>query len=124
MAEKKLDKRGKVIAMREITLPERLRRARDGRSYSEMARRCGLAVATVHRIETGTSDIPSRATLEALARGYRVSIDDLARAAYGLLFETDPAGADDTAPSENGSPPDSNAAWRHGTRQRHASALT
>lgn len=79
-----------MLTMRQVLLPELLGRARDGRSYSEMARRCGLPVATIHRMENGANDVPSRHTLEALATGYRIDIETLALAAYGAYYEPAP----------------------------------
>lgn len=108
MVTKKSNGRVKLRLMRSITLQEKLEQARDGRSYSEMGRRCELSAMTIQRIETGAVELPSRSTLEALARGYRLDLDDLALAAYGRLFEEVPEGSDDTAESdlEVGSPAD------------------
>ena len=124
MGKKNVSPRATMRIMQEVTLPELLKRARSDRSMREVARQAGLAHTSIKALEDGDTKLPSPETLPLLAQAYGLSLDELALAAYGLLFEDVPAGADDTALSEDGSPPDSNAAWRHGTRLRHASALT
>lgn len=110
--------------MSDTNLREQLTKARGSRSLSEIARSCGVSNATLSRIEAGLIDVPGRDTLAAISTGYGLPLEYLAQLVYCGAANVDPAGADDTALSEDGSPPDSNAAWRHGTRLRHASALT
>lgn len=82
----------------------------------------GFAVTTIKLLEDGEIALPSKENLPILAKAYVLDLDDLARAAYGLLFEEVPEGPDDT-PSlqEDGAPADSADAWpTHGQRSRRA----
>lgn len=128
MAAKKVSRRGKLTTvMQEVSLQDLLKRARNGRSYSEMARLCGngLSIMTIQRIETAFVELPNRATMRALSIGYGIPLDTLALAAYGVLFEEVPEGSDDTAPLQNDSAPaDDRTAWTNpGRAPRRASAL-
>ena len=125
MPRKNVSPHATMRVMQEVTLPELLKRARGVRSMREMARQAGIAVTSIKALEDGETRLPSPDTMPCLSRAYGVPLDSLALAAYGALYEEVPAGADDTALSEDGSPPDSNAAWpTRGTKLRHASALT
>jgi transcriptional regulator with XRE-family HTH domain len=95
-------------AMEEVSLPQLLREARAGRSLREMARRSGLSVMTIKRLEDGDIDLPTRETMAALSEAYDTPLDDLARAAYRTLFRRaevtdrtkDVLPTDDAAPFE------------------------
>ena len=111
--------------MSETSLREQLTKARGTRSLSEIARNCGVSNATLSRIEAGLIEVPGRETLAAISAGYGLPLEWLAQLVYCGAATSDPEASDDTALLEDGSPPDPNAAWpTHGTRLKHASALT
>lgn len=93
MTSKNVQERGTLRVMRQVGLPELLRRARFDSigeprwSLRESARRTGLAVNTVKLIEQGDTALPSRDVLALLADAYELDLDDMARAAYGTYFE-------------------------------------
>lgn len=89
----------KLRVMRPVTLQDLLERARDGRSYSEMARRCGLPVMTIHRTHNREGALPSQSTLAAMAMGYRIPLEELALAAYGAYYEEVENGASVGSPA-------------------------
>lgn len=68
-------------------MSELLTRARGKRSLREMARLTGLGVMTIKRLEDGDTALPTKDNMTVLSEVYRVPLDDLARAAYGVLFE-------------------------------------
>lgn len=126
MSPKNVSQRATMRVMQEVTLPELLRRHRGDRSLREMARLAGISVTSIKALEDGGTALPAKTTMPLLSRAYGIELDDLALAAYGLLFEDVPAGADVTPTLEDGAPPESNSvAWtRHGSKSRLASALT
>lgn len=126
MPKNSVQHRGTMRVMQEVPLSDLLRRHRGERSMREMARLTGISVNAIKALEDGDTALPAKTTMPLLARAYGVALDDLALAAYGLLFEDVPTGVDDTPDLDDGAPPESNAAaWRPpGRRQRLASALT
>ncbi|MXQ76011.1 MULTISPECIES: helix-turn-helix domain-containing protein [Rhodococcus] len=59
----------------------RLREARGSRTLTEVARAADISPETLRKIETGRLATPAFATIAALARVLRVSLDDLAELA-------------------------------------------
>lgn len=64
------------------TLGEILAEVRGARSIRHMATLCGIDFSLLAKIEKGEIALPRRDTMAALARGYDVDLDDLAKAAY------------------------------------------
>ena len=126
MVAKKSNTRVKMRTMvQEVTLPELLDQYRNGRSFSEMGRLCKLSAMTIQRIHTGSVELPSRSTLEALSRGYGIHIDRLALAAYGRLFEEVPEAPDDTETLEDATAAADiarNGHWKHQPTSPRATA--
>ena len=105
MTRKTVNRRATLRVMRQISLSELLKRARPPRSLREMARQTGLSVTTIKRLEDGEIDLPTQETMPLLAAAYGLPLDDLARAAYGSLFEPSPD-ADAASPTDAASPAD------------------
>lgn len=59
-----------------------------------------------------------------LSRAYGLSLDDLARAAYGVLFEEVPEGSDDTADLEISVPADTMSGTNGAEMGNHRTALS
>lgn len=64
------------------SLGAELRKRRGTRSLSEIARDCGVSVATLSRIEAGVIETPSRETLVAISNGYDLPLEMLAQLVY------------------------------------------
>lgn len=84
--------------MRQVSLPEVLKRARGPkRSLREMARETGLAVSAIKCLEDGATAVPKRETVPLLSAAYGVDEDVIVRAAYGLYFEEESVSPHDPA---------------------------
>lgn len=70
------------FVMSDTTLGAELHKARGTKSLSEIARDCGVSVATLSRIEAGAIETPSRETLAAISRGYDLPLEMLAQLVY------------------------------------------
>ena len=91
MPTKIVSQYGTLRVMKQISLAELLRRRRGTRSLREMARTTGLSVVSIKALEDGATVLPKPDTLPLLADAYGIDEDNLARAAYGLYFEAEPA---------------------------------
>lgn len=60
------------------------RRLAMGLSWRQMALRCRLTHGQLWQLESDSSVLPRRSTLELVAKGYGFSLEELALLAYGL----------------------------------------
>lgn len=117
MDANKVTRRAKLLAVtQETTLGSLLRLARGDRTLAEMSELSGLHLMTIQRVESGAIVLPKRETMAALARGYNIPLELLARVAYCGGLDNEPEGSDDTPLGDEAAPADDRDTWHEPAR--------
>ena len=108
-------------------LGRELKQRRGSRSLHEIAKDCGVSIATLSRIEAGKIEVPSRETLIGLSYGYDMPLEMLAQLVYLGDNSLNPEAPDDTETLEDATAAADiarNGHWKHQPTSQRATAST